>query len=157
MDQIALIMKNFKCGKDSRRKGAAGFTLIELMIAVAIVAILAAIAYPAYLEQIRKSRRTDAKAALLDLAARQERYFTTHNTYTKTATDLGYAGTFPIDVLTGSSAFYQLAVPTASATAFTATAAPVGSQTADTKCGTYQIDQLGVQSSTGTLGAVGCW
>lgn len=156
MDQTALIMKNLKCSKGCQRRSA-GFTLIELMIAVAIVAILAAIAYPSYLEQIRKSRRTDAKAALLDLAARQERYMTTHNTYTKIAADLGYGGVFPIDVSSGSSVFYQLNVPTATATAFTATATPAGAQTADTKCGTYTVDQLGAQGSSGTLGAAGCW
>ncbi|MBB3180503.1 type IV pilin protein [Variovorax sp. Sphag1AA] len=149
-------MKNLKCAKGGRR-ALAGFTLIELMIAVAVVAILAAIAYPSYLEQIRKSRRTDAKAALLDLAARQERYFTTHNTYTKTAADLGYANVFPIDVKAGNSAFYQLNVSVATTTAFTATATPVGAQTADTKCGTYTIDDQGSQSSSGTLGAAGCW
>ena len=64
------------------RRCARGFTLIEVMIAVAIVGILVAVAFPAYNQSVRKSRRSDAKAALLDLAQREERYFSTTNQYT---------------------------------------------------------------------------
>ena len=77
-----------------------GFTLIELMVVVAVVAILAAIAYPSYINQVRKSRRADAKSALLDLATRQERFFSTQNTYTNNAANLGYSAAFPQPVLT---------------------------------------------------------
>ena len=66
-----------------------GFTLIELMITVAIIGILSAIAYPSYESYVRKSRRVDAKNALLDLASRQERYFSVNNKYSTTAADLG--------------------------------------------------------------------
>ena len=65
-----------------RIQDAPGFTLIELMITVAVVGILAAIAYPSYQDSIRKSRRADAKSALLDAAHRQERFFTENNQYT---------------------------------------------------------------------------
>ena len=54
-----------------------GMTLIELMIVVVIVSILASIAVPSYIQQVRKSRRVQAKTALLDLAGREERYFST--------------------------------------------------------------------------------
>ena len=67
-----------------------GFTLIELMIAVAIVGILAAVALPSYQRSIMKGRRVDAKAATLDLAAREERYFSVNNTYTNSAVSLGF-------------------------------------------------------------------
>lgn len=64
-----------------------GFTLIELMITVAIVAILAAIAYPSYQEYTKKARRAEAHAALLDLASRQERFFSSKYTYTNDLTN----------------------------------------------------------------------
>ncbi|MGJ7528323.1 type IV pilin protein [Variovorax sp. GB1P17] len=153
-------MKTLQHTMGSRRTGA-GFTLIELMIVVAVVAILAAIAYPSYVRYVQKARRTDAKTALLDLATREERFFSINNTYAGTAAQLGYGGTFPIDVLTSGTAFYQIAVTASTAaalaTGFTATATPVGAQTGDTLCGSYSIDQMGTQGSTGTLGAAGCW
>ena len=158
MDQTTLIMNTpTRSNRRRCRRANTGFTLIELMIVVAVVAILAAIAFPSYTDYVQKSRRTDAKTALLDLAAREERFFSTNNTYTNTPANLGYGGTFPADVLTGSTAYYQINVTAASATAFTATATPVGAQTADTKCGTYTVDQLGTQSASGTLGAAACW
>ena len=67
-----------------------GFTLIELVIAMVIVSILAALAIPSYSAYVRKSRRTDAKNALLDMASLEERFFTTNNTYSSTPSDLGY-------------------------------------------------------------------
>lgn len=67
-----------------------GFSLIELMVTVAILAILAAIAYPSYRDQILKSRRGDAQTALLEIAQRQERFYAQNATYTVDMTDLGY-------------------------------------------------------------------
>jgi type IV pilus assembly protein PilE len=64
-----------------RPKLTAGFTLIELMITVAIVAILAAIAYPAYTDQIAKGRRAECRGGLMQALQQQERYFTQYNAY----------------------------------------------------------------------------
>lgn len=144
-------------GKPSR--AARGFTLIEMMIAVAVLGILAAVAYPSYVNQLRQSRRTDAKVALLDLAARQERFFSVNNIYANTPAQLGYgAAAFPVDVLSGRSAYYRLSTLVgAGSTSFTANAAPVGAQAADA-CGTYAVNHLGVQANTrNSLPASRCW
>ena len=144
---------------DTSFRAARGFTLVELMIALAVVAILATVAYPSYVNQLRQSRRTDAKIALLDLAARQERFFSVNNVYATTPAQLGYAAAaFPVSVLSGSSAYYQLSTQVgAGATSFTATAAPVGGQGRDA-CGSYAIDHLGVQANaSNSLPAARCW
>lgn len=73
------------------RRRLAGFTLIELMIVVAVVGILAAVAYPAYTDQIRKGNRAEARAALMNLMQQQERFMTQRNTYADFA--VGAAGT----------------------------------------------------------------
>lgn len=138
------------------RQPHAGFTLIELMIVVAVIGILTAIAYPAYTDSVRKARRTDAKNALLDLAGRQERFFSMNNTYTKTAANLKYAA-FPADVLTSGNVYYQLTVSAADGTSYSATATPTGAQAND-KCGTYTINQLGAQGNTGgSASSTSCW
>ena len=66
-----------------------GFTMIELLVVLVIISILAAIAYPSYKDSVYKSRRSGAKAALMDLAARQEQYFNNNKTYADTLLKLG--------------------------------------------------------------------
>jgi type IV pilus assembly protein PilE len=132
-----------------------GFTLIELMIVVVIIGILASVAIPAYTRYVQKGRRTDAKTALLDFAAREEKYFATYNKYSATNTDLGYSANGVIQIQSSGTSYYNLTNITASATAFTAQAVPTGAQATDT-CGTYTIDNFGTQgNSTGT--ALACW
>jgi len=74
-----------------------GFTLIELMIVVAIIGIIAAIAYPAYQDQVRKAKRSDGTSKIMDAMARQERYYSEQNTYTLDMAELYGAGNDPVD------------------------------------------------------------
>ncbi|RUL74040.1 type IV pilin protein [Dyella choica] len=142
-----------------------GFTLIELMIVVAIAAILAAIALPQFRKQVQKSNRTSAKSALLDLARREETFYSTNNAYATKLTTLGYTGitSNTIQVPNNTNeAYYNVTITQpasggTTASAYTATATPTGAQS-DDSCGTYSIDYLGSQQATGTANsATGCW
>jgi type IV pilus assembly protein PilE len=143
------------------RRGQHGFTLIELMIAVAVVGILAAIATAVYTAQIQKARRTDARNALLDLAGREERFFSVANSYSQTPADVGYTA-FPQIV---GSGYYQVNVAVAAAApplppSYTITAIPLGTQQNDTTCAVFSINQIGQQSSQNSGGAdttATCW
>jgi len=138
------------------RHPVSGFTLIEIMVVVVILGVLLAIAVPSYRQHIAKSRRADAKATLLDLAARQERFFSTNNAYTTLATNLGYTS-FPLKIPSTSQLNYNVSILAANATSYTAQAVPTGNQASDA-CGTFTINQLGVQGvSGGTLNASQCW
>jgi type IV pilus assembly protein PilE len=144
---------------------ARGFTLIELMITVVIAAVLMTIAFPLYQHQIRESRRTDARSALLDLASREERYYATNNAYTTSAGNLGYTG-WPETVGGG---YYQIATPTnvnagtaTQAATFTLTATPIAGkgQDGDTDCQSFTVIQTGQESSTNSASAdssATCW
>ena len=152
-----------------------GFSLMEIMIVLAIVAILSAIALPSYNASVQRSRRADAKNALLDLAAREEKYFAVNNSYTSVALNL-YCGSttsgtstcaasFPMGVGTSGNYDYNVTVTSATTTAFTATATPVagGTQVSDA-CYEYLINQLGAQSNLSASGAAvtltgnnSCW
>jgi type IV pilus assembly protein PilE len=116
-----------------------GFTLIELMVTVAIVAILASIAYPAYTRYVQRGYRSEGIAMLNEAVARMERYYAQNNTY---AIPNSAALGFTTANLTSPTGKYLLSVPAATATAYTLQVAPQGSQLADT-CGTLSIDQTG--------------
>ena len=151
----------------SRKHASFGFTLIELMITVAIVTILATIAVTSYSSQIKKSRRTEAKSALLDLAGREERLFSTTNAYSDKQAFLGYAasGTAQMTNVSFGNGYYKLTavVPDpgqpAGTPSYLLTAAPVAgtSQANDAACGSFSVNQLGVQTVSGTATAASCW
>lgn len=138
----------------STRRGRAhqrGFTLIELMITVAIVAILASVAMASYNFAVVKSRRSAAAGCLLEGAQFMERYYTTKMTY-KDAPAPAQCGS---DV----SPHYTLAFSgTPNATSYIITATPKGSQaSADTKCGTLSINAQGAKGKTGSGSVDDCW
>jgi len=134
----------------------AGFTLIELMIVVAIVGVIAAIAYPAYDDSVRKGRRAQAKADLVELAQRAERFHTLNNTYA------GFWASVPQgdkrSPRTGD-AYYLLERSSGDtdANAFTLSATPTGTQTADSGCGILSINQAGVRTRSGSTELSRCW
>lgn len=124
----------------------AGFTLIELMIVVAVVAILAAIAYPSYNDSVRKGRRGQAKADMMELAQRLERYRTVSNRYD------GYSHTEITQSPTTGTARYRIELPVQAQSTFTIHAVPLGGQTSD-PCGTLTLNQAGQKTPT----TAGCW
>lgn len=133
----------------------AGFTLIELMIVVAIVGILAAIAIPNYTDYVRKSRRSDAKSSILEVTQRLERFYTEKARYTASFTDIGY----PSAVLDSSQGYYRLSITagaTGIASSYTVTATAQGAQASDAGCGNFTYSSNNTKSATGTLGAA-CW
>lgn len=140
-----------------KRSEISGFTLLELMIAVAIVAILATIAYASYQDQVVKSRRAAGAACLQERAQFMERFYTSNLSY------LDGAGAAPniaqCDAEISPHYQIQLAAGT-TARAFTLQAVPQGGQAArDTKCATLTLNQLGVRGSTGSASATpqDCW
>jgi type IV pilus assembly protein PilE len=136
----------------NRPRRVRGFTLIEVMIVAAAVAIMAAIALPSYYSSVQKSRRSDAKSALMGAAGQLERYFTERNTYA-TAT-LGSGGVYPS---TSLNAYYTLTFAGQTATTYTLRAAPAGQQVGD-PCGTFTYTDQGVKGVTGGSKPVDeCW
>jgi type IV pilus assembly protein PilE len=134
-----------------------GFTLIELLIAVAVVSILSTIAVTAYTSQVQKSRRTDARSALLDLAGREEKLFSTANAYSALPSDLGYGAVGAPWPITVGSGYYQVTVVVPTADTYSIKATPLGTQLNDTTCASLSVNQLGAQTSTGTGTAATCW
>lgn len=140
-----------------------GFTLIELMVAVAIVAIIAAIAYPTYQEQIRKTRRADCSGALVSLGNAMERFYTVNSTYLGAAAggaNTGAPAVFsPVCPVDGGDTTYDLSIQAASATTYTLQAVPAGPQVGD-KCGTFTLTNRGLKGVTGAATGVtwqDCW
>ena len=137
-----------------RGRRQAGVTLVELMVAVSIVAILASVAYPSYLEQVRKGRRAEAQAVLMEASQFLERFSTVNMVYHQntagTAVALPAALTkAPKD---GASKFYDVSVQSVSANAYTLQAVPAGVHTGDA-CGTMTVTHTGVKGAA----KADCW
>jgi type IV pilus assembly protein PilE len=138
-------------GKD-RMKKHSGFTLMELMIVVAIIGIISAIAFPSYNSYMKKSRRADAKVGLSKLADKQERFYLQENIYATTTAALGLA-----NPVVSKEGYYNITVSAGAGTAgFILSAAAVGAQTSDTTTSAGDCTTMTL-SSTGARTPVDCW
>ena len=133
-------------------KSTSGFSLIELVIAIAIVGILATIAFPNYVNQMQQTRRADCEAALMQLASAMERDFSRNNQYRDLVGVGNFSNQCPID---GGTATYTLAIANLTATTYTLQATPAGAQAGD-PCGTLTLtNTLQKGQTSGTLAE--CW
>lgn len=131
------------CIFKAHRKFAHGFTLIELMIAVAIVAILSAIAVPSYRSYILKAQRTDGKEALLRVQSRQENWRNNNVSYTSSLSNLNLSNK-------SAEGYYTIAITSSSSTGYVATA----TRTGDGSCNTLTLT---VAATGETKTPTDCW
>lgn len=128
-----------------------GFTLIEMLIVIAIIGVLAAIAYPTYTQFIERARRADARAVLLEAAQFMERRFTESRSY------VGI--TLPTSLSAApreGAAWYSIAASNLTATTYTLTATPRSGWTPKS-CGSLSLDQLGVRAVSTSDAVADCW
>lgn len=130
-----------------------GFTLIELIIVVAIIGILAAVALPSYREHVVRTNRAMAAGCLMEIAQMTERHYATNLTYNaaplpalQCRDDLAAEYRFAVEIPNGGQVFRL-------------TAEPQGAQAASdgARCGTLGLDNTGAKSATGSLGVAECW
>lgn len=146
-----------QCGRRS-----AGFTLIELMIVVAIIGILAAIAFPSYTSYIKRANRAEARTQLLQAAQWMQRFYSANDSYAKTRDNQDAA--LPLNLeqapndAQGTAVNYRLVLDPAVLTQsfFQISATPVNSMTGD-ECGTYSIDSTGKRSPAPNGPLAKCW
>ena len=149
-----------------RDKRKSGFTMIEMMIVVAIISIIAAIAYPSYQDSVRKSRRADAKSVLLHAAQWMERFYTENNRYDKTGGGVSVA--LPTGLskspINGATKYYDIALVDCSKAAdihagrFTLAAHPIaGTDQANDRCGGLTLTSTGVRGVCGSGTVDECW
>ncbi len=145
---------------DTRMNTARGFTLIEILIVLVIMGILAAIAVPSYQASTTKSRRTDAKSALMDLSARSEKFFAQNNSYT---TEVSAASGLGLGRTTSLDGYYDLTVAQCAGGAITRcyllTATATGAQASDTVCTSLSLDNVGRKTAKDSASASAdyCW
>jgi type IV pilus assembly protein PilE len=143
-----------------RGRRAGGFTLIELMIVVAIVAIISAIAVPAYTSHIAKARRADARTQLLQVAQFMQRFYAANDQFEKDRAGNDVFDQIPANLKRApmdGNQLYTLTVDP-SVTAYTLTMAPVaGTTMSSDACGSFTLNSVGVRGVTGSKPRDECW
>jgi len=131
-----------------------GFSLMELMIVVAVIGILAGIAYPNYSEYVKRGNRSEGQAFLNDVSARQERYFAQNNAYITSNNDVAKLALK--NGLVSETGKYQLVLSSSNNDGgYTLTA---NQQFNDTKCGNLTLNARGVRGRTGSdMSIADCW
>lgn len=137
------------------KKAARGFSLIELMVSVAIVGLLVGVALPSYTSHIARGKRAEVRAALLEDANFLESHFTTHGFYS-TAKSNSTAPTLPLTAVPGTGTANYTITAAVSNAGYTITAKAVNSMAKD-DCGDFTLTNTGTQGVGGTLGVADCW
>ncbi|HYQ70493.1 MAG TPA: type IV pilin protein [Gammaproteobacteria bacterium] len=138
-----------------KRNRTSGFTLIELMIVIAVLGIIVAVGYPSYQEQVRKARRAEGMGELLEMADRLERRYSDVGTYGGIKADALYGTTTADNTRLTTNGHYKLKIDSADTVQFTISAIPQGNQAKD-KCKTFTMDSHGAKKVSGTLSVDDC-
>ncbi len=136
-----------------------GFTLIELIVVMAIIGILVAVAIPAYRKSTQKSNRSDAKISLTRLATLEERYYFRENNYTGNFADI-ITGATANQPITSDAGYYSIALTlTGGGTGWSMTATALGTQLLDTDCYKYTLTSVGAKTAVTSTNAATtqCW
>ena len=141
-------------GRRPRLRRQAGFTLIEAMVVVAIAGILASVAYPAYLQQVGRSRRVDAQAVLMQAAQYVEAFHTENMRYDQNSSGVALAlpARLTHSPLDGATKYYDVSIRSVATQRYQLQAVPKGSQLQD-RCGSLTLDNTGLKSAT----LADCW